>query len=74
MIFTNLEKYVFQKVLKTTTSTPHPSIQQSGRYFRAESVTWLRLCTKCHLAKLLTLIENQPSTEAFFARRGLDST
>lgn len=26
------------------------------------------------LAKLLTLIENQPSTEAFFARRGLDST
>ena len=43
MIFTNLEKYVFQKVLKTTTSTPHPSIQQSRRYFRAESVTWLRL-------------------------------
>ena len=34
---------VFQKVLKTTTSTPHPSLQQSRRYFLAEKVTWLRL-------------------------------
>ena len=34
---------IIQKVLKTTTSTPHPSLQQSRRYFQAQKVTWLRL-------------------------------
>ena len=46
MTFTNLKKYsvcVFRKVLKTTTSAPHPSLQQSQRYFHAKKVTWLRL-------------------------------
>ena len=34
---------IIQKVLKTTTSTPHPSLQQSRRYFQAQKVTWLRV-------------------------------
>ena len=37
---------VFQKELKTTTSTPHPSLQQSRRYFRAEKVTCLQQIIK----------------------------
>ena len=46
MTFTNLEKYVyFKKCLKQRRQPPppHPSLQQSWRYFRAEKVTWLRL-------------------------------
>ena len=45
MTFTNLEKYAYstEKMLKTTTSTPYQSLQQSQRYFRAEKVTWQRL-------------------------------
>ena len=45
MTFPNLEKCMMC-MLKTTTSTlppPHPSLQQSRRYFRAKKVTWLRL-------------------------------
>ena len=32
---------IFQKLPKTMTSTPHPSLQQSRRYFRVKEVTWL---------------------------------
>ena len=40
MIFTNLEKYVYsKKCLKHGDVNPHPSLQQSRRYFRAEKVT-----------------------------------
>ena len=44
MAFTNLEKYGYsKKCLKQPRQPPHPSLQQSRRYFRAEKVTWLRL-------------------------------
>ena len=45
MAFTDLEKYVyFKKCLKQRRQPPpHPSLQQSRKYFRAEKVTRLRL-------------------------------
>ena len=43
MTFTNLEKYVYSKVLKTTTSIPPPLSPAKSGYFRAEKVTCLRL-------------------------------
>ena len=41
MTFTNLEKYLYSTPPPPTGPTP-PSLQQSGRYFRADKVTWLR--------------------------------
>ena len=50
MTFTNLEKYLYSKKclkqrrqLPILPPPPHPSLQQSRWYFRAEKVTWLRL-------------------------------
>ena len=44
MTFTNLENYVYSiKCLKQRHQSPHPSLQQSRRYFCAEKVNWLRL-------------------------------
>ena len=44
MAFTNLKKYVYsKKCLKQRRQPPHPSLQQSRRYIRAERVTWLQL-------------------------------
>ena len=44
MTFTNLEKYMYsKKCLKQRRQHPHPSLQQSRKYFRAEKVTRLRL-------------------------------
>ena len=45
MAFTNYEKYVYSKkcLKKRRQPFPHPSLRQSGRFFRAEKVTRLRL-------------------------------
>ena len=48
MAFTNLEKYGYsKKCLKQPRQPPHPSLQQSRRYFRRKS----------HLVRLLLAIE-----------------
>ena len=41
MTFTN--DVYSKKCLKQRRQPPHPSLQQSRRYFRAKKVTWLRL-------------------------------
>ena len=44
MTFTNLKKYVnSKKCSKQQSQSPHPSLQQSRRYFHVEKVTWLWL-------------------------------
>ena len=44
MTFTNLEKYVyFKRCFTQRRQSPHPSLQQSRRYFPAEKVTWQQL-------------------------------
>ena len=45
MAFTNLKKYVYSKkcLKQRRQPPPHPSLQQSRRYIRAERVTWLQL-------------------------------